>query len=828
MRMSPNILLRRLAVACAVSFLAADAPCGDLPLRCGADGFGDVRCAAFFARDGKMEEGRAFVGELRARPAEGRTLEELQSVDMAEFALVRNDLENNRARAVECLRAVFDACPTSFWGWAAYTFLKDMGEKVAEPPKDPLRGLGQIADGVVNLEPELFKVGKRDEGSGSGVPKVGCPGNFTVKDLKPGSPVRRAILKKRLVEICGGKKIKEILSAKGGEKLFNRLWNDDAMLEDFLLSGPVFDGPLALETLMTLLINDGKEGWSKTHMGRRATVAVAINAMKGDDMKETVRHWAAFRRLGTLGRFVDSAKERDCREWRFIVRRPVDPADILYLNTTRRYPARFRRNVGLQGVPYRKRNCFDVSKWAKNDEYLRPWLASGWPRQYLRSRVGGVCTEQAMWAALCANAHGIMSERAGQPGHCAWLLNENGDDWRIVNGIRPYTQGVFKLWGKGFQYIQSVERAFADRTAHDESELLLFAGRIREAAMRCPCNYTAWRAYTDSLRESGADIDAWRKYLGELFAGAPDGRLVSWDFAWEAIEAMAAKGMDEMSLAKETARVFKSLPQPKTPIAEEMNYRRNALERFLKRFRKNDELTMKILSVAIDANREGSDYMAQMFAYALGRWSKDREKLGRFFALVSTKTGSGGDGATARLDWRKISAIKGCRNDRAMFRMMAAFRNEDDPPRGTAKVPESDYGQALASADALVKISSRGRGDTPEDHARVSDATPYDPKRPGLFATKSETSPWVVVELAGDVSVSGVTVVGDARGLAAWVSQDGKDWREVASNGGGESLWRIDLGGKPSVAKFVKVGRIGGEKKPLKLNKVLVYGKRLF
>ena len=158
---------------------------------------------------------------------------------------------------------------------------------------------------------------------------------------------------------------------------------------------------------MTLLLNDEKEGWAKTRMGRCATVAAAINAMQGDDMTGTVRHWAAFRRIGTLGRFVESAKERDCREWRFIVRRPVDPADILYLNTTRRYPTRLRRNVGLHGVPYRKRNCFDVSKWAKNDEFLRPWLASGWPRQYLRSRVGGVCLEQAMWAALCANAHGI-------------------------------------------------------------------------------------------------------------------------------------------------------------------------------------------------------------------------------------------------------------------------------------------------------------------------------------------------------------------------------------------------------------------------------------
>jgi len=824
------MMVQRLVTACAAALLASTAPGGEdsSSLRRGADGFGDVRSAAFFARDGKMDEGRTFIAELRARPSEGRSTEELQSVDMAEFALLRKDVEHNRARAVECLRAVFDSCPTSFWGWAAYTFLKDMGETVVEPPRDPLRGLGSLAEGVVNLEPRLLEPGTGNRESAGPVPHVACPEKFSLVDLKPGSSTRRAILRHRLIEICGEKKVREILSAECGEQLFNRIWNDDAVLEDFLLSGPVFDGPLALETLMTLLLNDEKEGWAKTQMGRCATVAVAINAKPGDDMAETVRHWAAFRRLGTLGRFVESTKERDCREWRFIVRRPIDSADILYLNTTRRYPARFRRNVGLQGVPYRKRNCFDVSKWAKNDEFLRPWLASGWPRQYLRSRVGGVCTEQAMWAALCANAHGIMSERAGQPGHCCWLLNENGDDWRIVNGIRPYTQGVFKLWGQGFQYIQSVERAFADRTAHDESELLMFAGRLREAAMRCPYNYPAWRAYTDSLKEKGADVDAWRNYLGELFACAPDGRLVSWDFAWEAIEAMAAKGLNETSLAEETARVFKSLPQPKSKIAEEMNYRRDALERFLKRFKKNDERTMKLLSVALDANSESQSYLPQIFAYALGRWSKDKAKLGEFLKLATASAGHDGESPADGLDWRMIFAIKGCRSDRATFRMMAAFRDEDDPPLGTAQVPLNAYGQPLASVDALVKTSSAGRDDTPEDHARVSDATPYDPKRPGLFATKSEKSPSVVVELAGDVSVAGVTVVGDARGLTAWVSQDGKDWQEVASGGGSEAGWRIDLGGKSPTAKFVKVGRVGGEKKSLSLAKVLVYGKRLF
>ena len=798
------------------------------------DGYKTVARAQWLGSSGRLEEGRAFIAELRARPLEGRTVEEIQAVDMAEFAFLRSSIKTEKKRCIECLKSVYDTNCTSFWGWAAYTFLKDLGEEIPAPPKDPLRGLGELGDGVVNLEPKRLEPDAGSRASNVDLAKIvrqpTVDGRkLKPEDLKPGSPARRAILRKRLVEICTEAKIKEILAAKGGRGLFARLWDDDATLEDFLLSGPLFDAPLALETLMTLFLNDEKEGWSKTEMGRRATVAVAINAQKGDDMTGTVRHWAAFRRLGMLDRFVKGAKERDCRQWRYIVRRPVDPADILWLNTARSYPARLKRNVGLQGVPYRKRNCFNVSKWAKNDEYLRPWLASGWPRQYLRSRVGGVCTEQARWAALFSNAHGVMSQRAGQPGHCAWLLNESGNNWGIVNGIRPYTQGVFKLWGYGFQYIQSVERAFADRSAHDESELLLFAGRIREAAMRCPYNYTAWRAYTDSLKEKRAGIDEWRKYLGELFATQPNGRLVSWDFAWGAIEAMAAKGMDEKSLAKETARVFKNLPQPKTHIAEEMNYRRDALGRFLKRFAKNDELTMKILSVALDANRDGSAYLAQIFAYALGRWSKDKEKFGRFIAIASAYAGSGGETAKGDFNWRMISAIKGFREDRALFRMIAAFRNESEPPTGAAKVSERDYGAPLVSGDALVRISTSGKGDTPEDYARVSDATPYDPKRKGLFATKPEDAPWAVVELAGDVDVTGVTVVGEAKDLVLWLSEDGEEWRKVGDAATVAGDLRVDLRKDSPTANFVKVGfEPGGGKKPLSLSKILVYGNKQY
>ena len=803
-----------------------------------ADGYEDVRRANLLGAEGRLDEGREFIAKLRARPSGKLNPEERQSADMAEFAFLRYNLVANRERCIACLKAAYDAGPSSFWGWPAYEFLKELGVDVPAPPKDPLRGLGAWGDGVVNLEPKLLepKAGSRASNAdwAEGIRRQTFDGRkLKPDDLKPGAPVRRAILRKRLVEICGEKKILEIIAAKGGRKLFSRLWDDDATLEDFLLSGPVFDAPLALETLMTLFLNDEDEKWSRTETGRRATVAVAVNAQKGDDMKATVRHWAAFRRIGTAGRFVKEAAKRDCREWRFIVRRPADAAETLYLNAQRRFPARRPGSVS-RNVPYRKTNCFGANKFRKFrpqmrawEGYMRPWEASGLPRLYLRSRVGGVCLEVSQWSARAANSQGIMAvtlNRPGRPPHLCWAMRDEKGDWQIYYKANRYSNKCFSIWGNGFQYLQSTERAFADRTAHDESELLLFAGRVKEAAMRCPYNYPAWRAYAGSLKSADTSIDRWRTYLGELVRLQPEGRLVTWDFAHEALDAMQKKGMDDAELAKETAKVFRALPQPKSHIAEEMDFRKDALDRALERFKGSPELEEKLLAVAMEANKGSPAFMPQIFGFAIERFGKDKDRLGRFFAAAA---GAGETGKSV-FDWRRLFAMGDFRSDRYAFRMLADFRNEREPPEGTAKVPVTDYGAPLVSGDALVKVSSRGRGDTPEDHARVSDATPYDPKRKGLFATKAEDAPWVVVELAGYVEITGVTVVGEAKGLVVWTSGDGL-WNKTVDASAVTGGLRVDLRKDPPTAKFVKVGfEPGGGKKSLSLKKILVYGNKMY
>lgn len=807
----------------------------------------DVSIAQKFGADGKLEEGRAFIAELRKRPTDGRNLEERQSVDMAEFAFLRSNLEANKTRCIECLKSVYDAGSTSFWGWAAYSYLKDFGVDVKQPKKDPLCGLGEWGNGVVNLQPRILefnskKVKEIQEKFESLLAKrVTYPSKLSSNDLVPGSSVRRAILRGQLVKICGTKNIAEILSTDKGNELFSRLWNDDATLEDFLLSGPVFDPPCALKTLMTIFLNDEQEGWTKTDMGRRSAVATAINSLKEDDLVATVRYWAAFRRIGMHNRFVPETAKRDCREWRFIVRRPVDASEILYLNAVVKFPKSYITNLTINNVPYRKVNCLGErklkNKYKRNAGYYSPWLETTWPKAYIRSCIGGICVEQAHWGARCANAHGIMAETARQPGrkatkfrkggppHQCWLFREENGNWRLVNSIRPYTGAEFVLWGKGYQYLVSVERAFADRVAHDESELLLFAGHVREAALRCPYNWTAWRAYTDSLITGNAPVKDWQSYLGELLKVAPEGRQASWDFAYEAIAALEKAGVDKDVLAKEVEKVFATLVQPKTKISEEMDYNKHAISRFLKKFNDSIEIEENLTAVALKANSDSASYLPHILDYAIKRFGDQRERLSH---LLTISVSSGDDGESKDgINWRNLYSSKGVLEDIDAFRVLADLRNEINPPTGDQKVLEVDYGAPLVSGDALLRTSSSVKNDTLEDYPRVSDATSYDSKLTGYFKTRKQVEPFAIVELPGNAVIKGVTVLGAPDDLVVWVSQNGDTWTAVGKVG--KSDYRVDLCTNPQTVKFVKVGFAPSEgKRQLSLKKILVYGDRLY
>ena len=77
--------------------------------------------------------------------------------------------------------------------------------------------------------------------------------------------------------------------------------------------------------------------------------------------------------------------------------------------------------------------------------------------------------------------------------------------------------------------------------------------------------------------------------------------------------------------------------------------------------------------------------------------------------------------------------------------------------------------------------------------------------------------------------MTGVTVVGEAKDLVLWLSEDGEEWRKVGDAATVAGDLRVDLRKDSPTAQFVKVGfEPGGSKRSLSLSKILVYGNKQY
>ena len=749
--------------------------------------------------------GEAYLKTLRARPRETLSRLELQAEDMAEFALYRHAATTNAARRAHCiglLEKVLADGPTTIWGWSAYGFLAAFNATngVARPAFDPQLHLGEIAGGVIDFQPRHLEPAGTVEGRaarllesvGAELPK-GVP---TDGDLKPGSAARRAILRAELLRLCGAEAVDRMLSMKDGEALFARLWDDDRTLEAFLLSGPVFRPAEALEMLMTFFLND-PDGWTATEEGRKITVASAVNVRPQGKEKDAhpeavrlnrLRCWAAYRRLSQRQRFHPTTAGRDAREWRFIVRDPTDPAEILHLNSIPFEDRRPGRMIYF--VPYRFRNAFGDHIQASSAQYYSPWRFSDWPYWYQAHRVGGICNRQSTFAAVCANAHGLMAERAGQPNHCCWLLRDEEGVWRIHNNISKFTAGVFMFWGKGYQYLQAVERAFADRAAWDRSELLRFRGALDEAIAACPYNIDAWRDAARRMRDDKSPAERWRAYLRELAARCPDGRTLTWELAFDALTELRALGETDDALMDDLKFLFAALPEPARQIPEEMNFRKVVLARAADFFGNDRERTWTIVTAALAPNWGTPHNFMAVLRFGLTAFAKDRATTDQMFTMLT----------------------------------------QEAEKRGQA-YPAKDFGGArLVSVEGLLH-TGKGKGDRPDDYEHILDLTTLPAKRPCSIMAASKDNARVEVELPGICALAGVRVIGEQETAPTIsVSEDGTNWTALATAPGktpGDI--RADCTKTSPKARYVRITAPGDATPvPLRLAKILVYGRTLY
>ena len=347
------------------------------------DGIGDVAKATSLAE--KPEEGEAFIAELRRRPMKHLTVEQRQSIDMAEFAFLRKRPEK-KERARELLHAVYKSGPGTLWGWAAQGYLNDaeFGESVP-PASTNMAAAVKYGKGIVDMPIKSHVTATKPVPPGAAaklytkvrrelVPAFSKRGAFS-------SVERRALARTWAIREIGTNTLQSVLGFEGGRVFANKFLQDDEWLEDFFASGPVEAPAAAFTNLFELVWNDSGGEILAGGLARRVATAIALNTSAKSEPAHFVRSYAAYMFLARAGRLHKSAYGQSVREWRFAVGRITGAADLLYFNQHFNY---LTDDYGgaLNAVPYRLHNCFGES--IHGPKYYRPWRDCDWPGWSLR------------------------------------------------------------------------------------------------------------------------------------------------------------------------------------------------------------------------------------------------------------------------------------------------------------------------------------------------------------------------------------------------------------------------------------------------------------
>ncbi len=771
------------------------------------DGIADVAKANGLATH--PAEGTNFIATLRQRPMGRCTVEQRQSVDMAEFAFLRRD-PAARSRCIDLLQKVYTADPATLWGWAAQGFLSDFGAAVA-PAATNRAAAVVLGEGVVDralrarggAKPRTDEAARRAAAARAAIaPLFAQGGPRTAAD-------EFALVRARAFDCIGTNAVQRVLEREGGAEFVEAFFADKTWLEDFCASGPVADYPAAFTNLETFVWNEPHV--AKAGVGRRIATAIALNSpLAKAKPLFYVRSLAAYLRLLDVGRLHAAALKQTVREWRFGVGAVLDAADILWINHFYNMPHEDYAKA-FRAVPYRMYNCFgDYIHRPKL--YYGPWRDCVWPTLKMKQRVGGVCGVLSGFGVQATNAHGLPASTGGQPGHCIFNRRKLDGSWTIHNYITRYSTVRYSFWGSAFTFLDVIERSFADRAKQLAAErflwLAFFAAQekapwpeqeawFRRAVAAAPKHYGAWRSFAYALVREKAAPERFHAYLQDLVRALPEGRQATWEGVQICLASLAKLPQGPSRVVDELEQIYPKLPRVTTvPTREELDFA-GIVRDHLKLVRR-PVLRERLIKAALAAQTE-------MGAF--------------YFQLAET-----------------CSRVR----DVALFQAVAADYERRAPvPADAARYPETDFGGTLLSAKGLLALSSSAQNrqvDRPELYARaigsLKVADPAYPKNLHTFRTRGEKAPWALVQLPQAADVTGILLTNPfwpatARQQVPFVvavSVDGRNWTDVFRTDEVRAEYRIPLT-SPERARYVKVARVPSEvKTPFRFGKFLVYG----
>ncbi len=693
------------------------------------------------------------------------------------------------------------------------------------------------------------------------------------KEVSTGSvpSIKKTVVSNYIVEMVGEDTIKEIAKKEKGAAFLKKFFENEEWQKEFAGSGIWNPNPWrdlgngearladdkriaakAFKALDLLMWHD-KGGFMETPMGRRIATAFALNydsygAQRCDDAKlvefmECYREWAAD---GTL---IDHVKDYDTVMWRqtlgFGQNRELSVADLRWSHEFANLDA--PRYHGLCWVcNYRLFNCFGAS--VHGPLYYRPW-GHRWLTQELRYRVGAVCGGISKFGSFCASAHGIPSYTAGQPVHCAYMLwNYDATRWDIAYSVTGHTGAHYTLGGPGFSAAEEVTRYYTAPQGKTSSSSSKSSPRKKKSSAtvsnralaeeeRWKGNYEAameaahgnWQAAEEwllHLQSKNAPIEEWHKF-GEAvlntFTTSPVSAWVLYNKYVARLDGRTAK-LDAVKKGLEAFQEY-TAPTVEDPYFDEV------LDTIAKNFAGDEKALWTIFKTALDGQAKTKTFHRQTLAWGSDKLMKDNASSLMFMKLVAKNAKETG----AKVDYNGMIQAASQNENVAMFqqvyRLMEKLSPDQKPKLSGKNYPTEKNGGQLLSQDGLLKVStSNGYA---LNYRYALDEKGYN--IPNAFHTNGEEGPHAIVKLAGETTITAITVVNAGVGphnprrqlpLCIWVSDDGQEWsRQVYKSNELKDEWECVLA-TPQKAKFVKVGRdpSSGNKDVFHLKKILVYG----
>lgn len=488
---------------------------------------------------------------------------------------------------------------------------------------------------------------------------------------------------------------------------------------------------------------------------------------------------------------------------------------------------------------YRLYNLYGES--IHGSHYYTPWDHVYGNNFFTKSLyVGCVCGGISHFGAFSALANGVPAMTCGEPGHCAYVLWNNGI-WMPGNTISwergLHWQPILNMWSAfsslhlGSElytkldkdtHASNVYRVLAHNaisTRRDKQALAYF----KDATSAQPINIPVWQEYNDYLTyHKGEDM----KLLSELqdnlcysvacrfpevvseFLGAwvypkmmnakmPAQELMTrFHVFWNNVEKMGPErwriekfGRRQIELlAYQPPPNGKEIPPPDparaVPVFELMMHNLAA---------KSD-----YLPVMVGWGEEMSKGIGGKHAAEIASMCKDIAKTG-----VGALGGSGNGNATGAM---MLAAAKS--QDIATFQRLGA--NASDTA-DAVNMPEFEpLPGKLLSEDGLLITSSTCNHDSPVSHWGVLRLSG------GRFHTGKDTDAWATVMLPKPSYVSGVIIVTNGgnhqrlNNMIVQVSNDGQSWQNASKNLGECTQQVIKVEFPEASARYVRILRKGG------------------